>query len=114
MITLSNLFKSSKQKQGSQTRKPPGRLLQTKQKAAVTKKVQKKLICEKLTVFNCLLECFFDWNSFFEQTTTRTDKSFDLKLNKQTNTFSFYPTINVQGHRLVAVTSVEANNFFLI
>ena len=48
-----------------------------------------------------------------EQTKTKPPEKREFKLNKQMETFSFPPPINLveEGKWLLAVTSFEANNF---
>ena len=53
-----------------------------------------------------------DTDTWIEQTKTKPQQTFELKLNKQRETFSFSPPINLieEGNWMIAVTFFEATN----
>ena len=52
-------------------------------------------------------------DTLIEQTKTRPQETLEFKMNKQMQTFSFNPSINLieEGKWLLAVSSFECNNF---
>ena len=62
------------------------------------------------------MNCYFylkkHTDALIEQTITRPQGTLDFKMNKQMESFSFPPPINLseEGKRFLAVTSFEATN----